>query len=59
MKSKFNGNGILVLDDGKNNLVATDKQFLSWIYDRLVFVYHENENYDYMHRFKKIIDNAT
>lgn len=34
-----------------------DKQHLSWIFDRLVSVYAENRNYDYMIRFKSIIDN--
>jgi len=56
MRNKFKGNAILVPDNGKNDLLADDKQFLSWVYERLVYVYHENENYDYMIHFKKIID---
>ena len=48
--------GIMVPDDGKNNMVASDWQFLSWIYDRLHFVYKEREAYDYMRRLKRIID---
>lgn len=40
----------------KNNLEASDWQVLSWIYDRLVFVYEEKPSYDYMRRFKKTID---
>jgi hypothetical protein len=50
------GSGILVLDDNMDNLVANDKQFLSWIYDRLIYIYHENEKNDYMSRFQKIIE---
>lgn len=34
----------------------TDKEFLSWIYDRMIYKYGENENVDYLHRFKRIID---
>ena len=51
-----NGTGILVPDNGKNNLQASDWQFLSWIYDRLVFVYNENPSLDYMRRLKRIVD---
>jgi len=35
-----------------------DKEFLQWIYERLLYVYHENENVDYMHRLKKIIESV-
>lgn len=31
-------------------------EFLNWIYERMVEVHHENPNYDYMLRFKSIID---
>lgn len=51
-----NGTGILVPDNGKNNLQASDWQFLSWIYERMIFVYKENPSFDYMCRFKKILD---
>lgn len=34
----------------------TDKEFLSWIYNRMIYKYGENENVDYLHRFKRIID---
>ena len=34
----------------------SDKEFLKWIYERLVEVHNENENYDYMWRFRKIIE---
>ena len=37
-------------------MTTNDKDFLGWIYDRLTHVHGENENYDYMHRLKKIID---
>lgn len=29
---------------------------LKFIYDRLIHVYNENKNVDFMHRFKQIID---
>ena len=34
----------------------TDKEFLQWIYERLVYVHKTNPNLDYMHRLKKIIE---
>ncbi len=34
----------------------SDWQFLSWVYDRLKFVYKEHPSLDYMRRFKEIID---
>lgn len=34
----------------------TTKEFLIWIYERLVNVYRENPNTDYMIRLKTIID---
>jgi len=36
--------------------MTSDKQHLQWIYDRLCSVHGENPNYDYMLRFKEIID---
>lgn len=33
----------------------TDRQFLVWIYDRLVYVHKERELTDYMHKLRKII----
>ena len=33
-----------------------DKEHLEFIYARLIHVYHENENIDFMIRLKKIID---
>jgi len=39
--------------------IKKDKECLLWIYDRLVYLYHENENFDYMIQFKKMIDNIS
>lgn len=33
-----------------------DKNFLEWIYNRMVRVHDENPAYDYMNRFRKIIE---
>jgi hypothetical protein len=33
----------------------TDKDFLQWIHNRLIYVYRENENVDFLHRLRKII----
>ena len=33
-----------------------DKEHLEFIYARLIHVYHEQENIDFMIKFKKIID---
>lgn len=35
---------------------AEDMNHLEWIYNRMVEVHKENPNYDYMLRFKKIVD---
>ena len=34
----------------------TDKEFLSWIYDRMIYKHGENKNVDYMLKFRSIID---
>lgn len=34
----------------------TDKEFLNWIIDRLVHVYNESPNVDFIHRLRKIAD---
>ena len=34
----------------------SDREFLSWIYERLHFVHGENENVDYMQRLKRIVN---
>ena len=36
--------------------MMTDNDFLQWIYNRMVEVHNENELYDYMHKFKGIIE---
>ena len=33
----------------------TDKEFLHWVYQRLVYVHHEREIGDYMIRLKNLI----
>ena len=33
-----------------------DIKHLQWVYDRMVNVHGENENYDYMIKFKEIIE---
>jgi len=32
-----------------------DREFLWWIHNRLITVHGENENYDYMHKFRSVI----
>jgi hypothetical protein len=34
----------------------SDLNHLKWIYERLIHVHNENPNYDYMLKFKEIID---
>jgi hypothetical protein len=36
----------------------TNSEHLNWLFDRLVEVHNENPNYDYMIRFRKIIDDV-
>jgi len=33
-----------------------DKEFLQWLHDRLLFVYEEPYNADYMHKLRAIIE---
>lgn len=33
-----------------------DKDFLMWIFDRMVNIYDVSPDYDYMERFSEIID---
>ncbi len=33
-----------------------DKEFLQWIHDRIIEVYGENKNIDFLHRLRKIIE---
>ena len=37
-------------------MTPEETQHLNWIYNRLIHVHHENEHYDYMLAFKRIID---
>lgn len=39
-----------------DDLTNADAAFLQWIYNRLHYVHKENENYDYMLKFKSIIE---
>jgi len=34
-----------------------NKFHLEWIYNRLITIHGENPNYDYMLKFKEILDN--
>jgi hypothetical protein len=34
----------------------SDKEFLEWIYERMICVHGESDMYDYMINFKSIID---
>ena len=34
----------------------SDKKHLEWIYERLICVHEENPDYDYMLKFKEIIN---
>jgi hypothetical protein len=31
-----------------------DKEFLQWVYNRMKYVYKENENFDFMRQMKRI-----
>ena len=33
-----------------------DIKHLEWVYERMKFLYNENENYDYMIRFREILE---
>jgi hypothetical protein len=43
-------------EEKRNPNKMTNSQHLNWLFDRLVEVHNENPNYDYMIRFRKIID---
>ena len=34
----------------------SEKEFLTWIYERMIYVHKENPNFDYMLTFKNILD---
>lgn len=39
--------------------MSSDKEFLNWIYERMVCVHGEKDMYDYMINFKSVIDRQT
>jgi uncharacterized protein YciI len=57
-----NTGSILVLTTKKNknmenqNINEKDVKHLQWLYDRMVNVHGENKDYDYMIKFKEIIE---
>lgn len=46
----------IILDEQDINEFHEDADHLCWIYDRMVLGHNENENFDYMHCFAKIIN---
>jgi hypothetical protein len=36
--------------------MSSDQEFLQWIHDRIANVYGENENVDFLHRLRKVIE---
>ena len=36
-----------------------DKEFLQWVYDRLINAYHVNPNLDWVRRLKSIVESLT
>lgn len=36
--------------------LQANKDFLQWIYDRLIYVHRESSSVDYMHKFREIIE---
>jgi hypothetical protein len=47
---------IVQLIQKKNICNKEDTKHIEWIYNRLLYVYKENENYDYMIKLKNIIE---
>lgn len=37
----------------------TDKEFLTWIYERMIHVHGENPNVDYMLKFKDVLQGMS
>jgi hypothetical protein len=54
-------NGSSFMNDLKNEfdktMKQTDKAHLQWIHDRIVNVYGENENVDFLIKMREIINN--
>lgn len=46
----------IILDEQDINEFHEDAEHLRWLYDRMVRKYDESPNFDYMHRFTKIIN---
>lgn len=46
----------IVLDEQDIKEFQEDAKHLRWLYDRMVRKYDENPDFDYMHRFDKIIN---
>ena len=44
----------IVLDEQDIKEFHEDAEHLRWLYDRMVHMYNENPNFDYMHRLAKI-----
>ena len=46
----------IILDEQDIKEFHEDAEHLRWLYNRMVREHSENENFDYMHRFDKIIN---
>ena len=46
----------IVLDEQDIKEFHEDAEHLRWLHERMVRKYDENPNFDYMHRFAKIIN---
>lgn len=46
----------IVLDEQDIKELHEDAEHLRWLYDRMERKYDEDSNFDYMHRFDKIIN---
>ena len=46
----------IVLDEQDIKEFHEDAEHLRWIYNRMMYEYGENANFDYMHRFSKIFN---
>lgn len=44
---------------GPFNEPLTDREFLTWLSERLVHVYDESPNVDFVHRLRRIADRQT
>jgi len=46
-----------IIDDIEKR-AEKDKEFLQWLLDRLIYVYRESENVDFVHKLRNIISNT-